>query len=257
MSITERVSIAWVCAVSFQLVHLLTPVSQLRPTEDPSHSPEYFPATPSDRASTLVLTAHSKRFTDLRVIQEPDSPAGSLDWGFTGHSVGTPGHGVWTHDVDSRTAHPEDERPDEGQTSPHPDMEGVSVERGEMWYPVTGAINAYEELWKDVEVMEVSGEGGGKRVSVVLEVGLDGVGEAKGAVVRVGQFCQGILRVGEEITAERWSWEDGAGEWTRTAGVGGGRLPCDATWTKLESVREGDTVECEGLVWTVKEVKFW
>ena len=36
--------------------------------------------------------------------------------------------------------------------------------------------------------------------------------QARGMVIRVGDHCQGILRIGDHITAERWQWYPGAAE---------------------------------------------
>ena len=180
------------------------------------------------------------------------APFAALDWGFAGRSVGTPTHGVWTHEVDSRTRHPERDAPDEGDTSPHPTMEGVTLEKGRMRHPESGEVREYEEAWRGVEVSAVRGE----RVSVVLEMEM-AASEERGVIVRVGQFCQGIVRVGDEIVVERWVWSDEEGVWARVARIGdaAATLPCDATWA--ETVREGDKIARDGFVWSVTAAKAW
>ena len=66
----------------------------------------------------------------------------------------------------------------------------------------------YEEVWRDEVLSE------GERVAVVLET--DG-----GCVVRVGEWCQGILKVGGEGEGrEVEGWEEGVwGWWGRGEGL--------------------------------------
>ena len=46
-------------------------------------------------------------------------------------------------------------------------------------------------------------------------------------VVRVGQFVQGVIRVGEFFALERWSWKDGELEgWKLDVRIGDMFLPC-------------------------------
>ncbi|KAI1794760.1 hypothetical protein LXA43DRAFT_970894 [Ganoderma leucocontextum] len=211
----------------------------------------WFPDEASETTSTLVLTAHNRQFVDLRLLKpaDPSAPFASLEWGLAGRSVGTPSHGIWIHDIDSRTENPGDEK-DEGDMFPQPEHPDVILERGRMRHPESGEVREYEEAWKDPTVLSI----GGGRVSVVLETA-SGASGARGLVVRVGQFCQGILRVGSVIVVERWAWLEGGG-WKLSAQVGdGGHLPCDVTWDGGLAV--GDECSRNGVSWIAKEVRNW
>ncbi|KAI0366680.1 hypothetical protein BV20DRAFT_638902 [Pilatotrama ljubarskyi] len=210
----------------------------------------WFPDEASEPTSTLVLTTPSRRFVDLRFFKSTDpsaSPLTALEWGFAGRSVGTPTHGKWIHEISSRTEHPEGEA-DEGDMFPHPTLPDVELERGSMVHPETGEVREYEEAWKAVPVLAVGGPHDGKAVSILLEMRQDLLGR-RGVIVRIGQYCQGIVRDGSKVSVQRWTWTDGM--WTKVGQVGDFDIPCDATWTKLE---EGETVERGGAVWDVKEV---
>ncbi|KAH9851617.1 hypothetical protein C2E23DRAFT_869287 [Lenzites betulinus] len=206
----------------------------------------WLPDPASEPTSTLVLTApRTRKFVDLRLFTP--TPFTALEWGIAGRSVGTPTHGKWVHEISSRTARPEDEA-DEGDMAPHPTLPGVELESGRMVHPGSGKVREYEEAWKAVPVLPVGGEG--ERVAVLLEMRGEGVGGGRrGAVVRVGQVCQGIVRDGEEVSVQRWEWAEG--EWRETARIGRFEIPCDVTWA---GVKEGDSVERGGVVWDVNEV---
>ena len=55
---------------------------------------------------------------------------------------------------------------------------GRFLKVGVAFHPHLSAVAGHEEMWHNVEV--------------------------RGVVTRVGQFCQGILMVGMEVTTERW-----------------------------------------------------
>lgn len=149
-----------------------------------------------------------------------------LEWTFAGVSHTTPSvpepgsmnpyRSVWDHWVDSKTDTP---NPDEGDMWPQPN--GDTLEKGSSRYPETGAVTEYEELWADVPVEKTGLDK--KYVSVVLQL-QDDARRVRGMVVRVGGWCQGLLKIGEEITLERWMWV--SEETGKVAGVGttgGGR----------------------------------
>ncbi|KAM5538588.1 hypothetical protein V8D89_007617 [Ganoderma adspersum] len=213
----------------------------------------WFPDEASEQTSTLVLTARNRQFVDLRLFkpEDPSGPFTLLEWGLAGRSVGTPSHGVWIHDIDSRTEHPHDET-DEGDMFPQPEHPDVVLERGKMRHPESGEIREYEEAWKDPPVLAVAG----RRLSVVLETKPNASGaRATGMVVRVGQFCQGILRVGAVIVVERWAWTEDGG-WELSARIGDGTdLPCDVTWDG--GLAAGDECSRNGVSWIAKEVYTW
>lgn len=215
------------------------------------------PEEASEPTSTLVLTAPNKQFVDLRLIKpsSPSAPYTQLDWGIGGRSVGTPGHGEWIHDIDSRTEEPE---PDAGDSFPHPTLPDVSLERGKMRHPESGEIRDYEEAWKHIDILpNLTGElHEGKRVSVFLE--MDEVGEGgtrrRGMISRVGQCCQGIVRDGQEVSVQRWMRADGEG-WKKVAQIGDAIMACDATWKS--ELKDGEQVHRDGSTWIVKAVKVW
>lgn len=89
---------------------------------------------------------------------------------------------------------------------------------------------------------------------------------ARGLVVRVGQYCQGILKVGNELTVERWEWMDpkspsepesksGSGEWKSQVKIGDGSLPCDKAMQ--DGVHNGATIRSGALEWRVIEEYCW
>ena len=125
---------------------------------------------------------------------DSSAPFTSLDWGIGGRSVGTSSHGEWVHDIDSRTDNPDEK--DEGDMCPHSELSDVTLERGKMRHPASGEIREYEEGWKDLEILPVGGSHKGERCSVVLETVSDATHSAetgRGLIVRVGQYCQGII----------------------------------------------------------------
>ena len=95
---------------------------------------------------------------------------------------------------------------------------GDVLERGKMIKPGTGLVTTYEELWRDLEVEVVGQEK--TCTSVVLRAQDDGKG-LRGMVIRVGGWCQGILKVGNDVTIERWQWVRSTSKLGRdTGGVG-------------------------------------
>ncbi|KAI0771101.1 hypothetical protein BD413DRAFT_604466 [Trametes elegans] len=206
----------------------------------------WFPEDASEPTSTRVLTTPGRHFVDLRFYL-PSSPSPhltELEWGIAGRSVGTPTHGKWIHEISSRSAHPEDET-DEGDMCPHPALPGVELERGRMRRPDSGVLTEYEEAWKPVPV-----DHAGDRTCVWLELRRDGPAR-RGAIVRVGQYCQGLVRDGERVSAQRWV-RTAAGVWEKVGQVGEDDIPCDAAWGA--ALEQGDTVERNGAVWDVNEV---
>lgn len=87
--------------------------------------------------------------------------------------------------------------------------------------------------------------------------------KARGIVVRVGQFCQGLLMIDHEITLERWEYCAGprspGGGWQRVAKLGGRFLPCQWTFEggRAEGVEVGNTLVDEKFEWKVEEKFAW
>ncbi len=169
--------------------------------------------------------------------------------------MGTPEHGEWIHDIDSRTQDPE---ADAGDMFPHPTLPDVELERGRMRHRESGEVRDYEEAWKHIDVLpDPAGElHEGRRVSVFLEMdeeGADG-GRRRGMISRAGQYCQGIVRDGKYVSVQRWSRANREG-WKEVAHIGDASMVCDMTWTAV--LKEGDKVERDGHSWVVKAVKVW
>ncbi len=196
-----------------------------------------------------------------------------MEWGFAGVSESTPvkegvNHSVWSHWVDSRYAVGDEIPVDEGDMY---DLgNGLCLEHGHAWHPHLGRVAGHEELWRDVEVRSTTDDGG--KVCVVLrcEGKGDGDGGVRGVVVRVGQFVEGIVRVGERVATERWEFrfkdEDGGGGregtgglkkgWMRVARTRDLFLPCAVTFMP-EVLGLGGRVTYGDFEWVVEEVWEW
>lgn len=208
-------------------------------------------------------------------------PSSRLDWGFAGTSFSTApteaeaaeqkaliAHAKWTHWVDSRHA-------DAEAVSDAGDMfalqDGRTLEMGSMVNPETGELGKYEEIWRDVEVVGTGvdggkGEGGGgnsqddaarqkgqrKKTCTVLVLDAP-EHQARGMVVQLGQFCQGILRCGDEVSSERWIWAETRG-WLREVSLGRFFVPCGVCCEGAEKVPEvGGKVALGEWEWWVVE----
>jgi len=224
-------------------------------------------------------------------------PLSALDWAIAGTSAETPigdddtvTRGKWTHWIDSRVRDIDTKAEsvvDEGVMCPNPDVAvGGTLEKGRMVNPSLGNGQEemdYEEVWVPEEVLGVPGfpslgdsfggdgdddEGGkegeakGKKCCVVLELdtsmssGGKG-GRRRGMVVRLGQYCQALLRTGEregDITVERLKWNGEAERWDKVVRIGGeAEVPTDfATYFGHEAT-VGDKVRVGEDVWIVVE----
>ncbi|KAG9025149.1 hypothetical protein FRB95_010494 [Tulasnella sp. JGI-2019a] len=110
------------------------------------------------QVDVLVLTGH-KYFVDLRVKKSTEE----IEWAFAGTRTSQPGEHkgetkcTWSHLISSRVpaeAHIPGQpvATDSGINSPHPDDPlNLTLERGRMLNPENGAIEPFEEVWKDVE----------------------------------------------------------------------------------------------------------
>ena len=117
--------------------------------------------------------------------------------------------------------------------------------------PATGKPTDYEEMWEDREPLTTSPDDDLRRKCVVLQLHDDGH-EARGMVMRVGQFCQGLLRVGESLSLERWVWKEDGG-WKREVRIGSLWLPC-GVMLEGERLRLGGEVKHGDFVWKVLEL---
>lgn len=203
-------------------------------------------------------------------------PTSRLDWAFAGTSstelLPDPSatgreivHSTWRHWVDSRYEDAESVV-DEGDMYPRPD--GRTLEKGRMINPETGQMTDYEEVWVDVDSTDTTtttsvradghGEaedgGSGRKVCTVLMLE-DEEHSARGMVIRVGQFCQGVLRVGDGFCLERWEWAANTG-WKRQVRMGDLFLPCGVTF-ETDRLRLGGEVKFGEFVWRVVECSWF
>lgn len=204
------------------------------------------PAPASEPTSTVVLTSPERRFVDVRLVLLPGQPAETataLDWAFAGTSSRCPAGraAAWTHWVDSRAEAMRDEAEVEELAG------GAELERGRMVNPETGVEADYEEVWRSVEPVTVTAAAG----CVVLQTE-DGSRGERGMVIRLGQYCQGILRAGDGVTVERWEWRLEEG-WERSARFGEGQLPVSALVGPTGVVEVGGEIEDGGRIWKVVE----
>ncbi|UNI15939.1 hypothetical protein JDV02_002423 [Purpureocillium takamizusanense] len=248
----------------------------------------WLPGEAQEPTSTVVLTSPSRRFVDLRIIvkkpaagaaaaadsdAESDAPGllplSRLDWAIAGTSSsstteredGRGGqvttHGKWRHWIDSTTREA-DGVVDEGDMITQPD--GTTLETGSMVNPATGLVTAYEEVWEDEEPVVPSFSRAGSSTSaisppllcVVLEMDQQGQG-GQGMVVRLGRWCQGFVRAGEDIALERWLWSEGTGGWRREARMGNLFVACEVALQEGRDFKVGEAVGEDGA-WKVVEV---
>ncbi|KAM3421565.1 hypothetical protein BST61_g1952 [Cercospora zeina] len=235
-------------------------------------------ADPTEPTSTLVLTSSGNRFVDIRILKEGAGlipqlakdagllPLAHLDWAFAGTSSSSKNdkgevQSVWKHWVDSRTLLLPENVADSGVMTPMPD--GRCLESGEMADSVTGKLVSYEEMWRDVEA-SVCGEKDGGVKCLVLQMECETGGEkeekARGMVIRLGQFCQGVVRVGEAFALERWVWEEEAAEkggrgWRRQVRMGDLFLPCGPAMEHFDRLKVGGKITYGGAEWQVMELE--
>ena len=187
-----------------------------------------------------------------------------LDWAFAGVSTttaspqtGGPSHTVWSHWIDSESWDPD---PDEGDMYEQED--GDILERGQNVDAETGEVKKYEELWHDVGIQHV----GDNQTDVSIVLKTEEINRnTRAMIVRVGDWCQGILKVGDAVTVERWHWTPAAtrhlagnseGNWKRIARLGNGNLPCAVTF-EAKDLEEGKRITAEALEWEVVELFHW
>lgn len=121
--------------------------------------------------------------------------------------------------------------------------------------PETGKFTPYEEKWADVALKSTTGREDGKVECAVLELCSE-EHSARGLVVRVGQYCQGIVRVGEQVAVERWVWDAETGfTWKRRVRMGDLFLPCGVVVGEPERLELGGEIRYGEQVWRVVELE--
>ncbi|XXH05285.1 hypothetical protein Hte_011710 [Hypoxylon texense] len=218
---------------------------------------------PSEDASTIVLTAPSGKYVDIRFSTLPRSQAalavkaqGKI-WGYAtaGMSTATilPGkgncppydctvHATWEHGIDSSGSFDTDGA----------DLlllaNGARMEVGSML--IHGKMQMFKEYW--VTPTGCSTE----RPCIVAELEDGRADGAKGMAIRIGDYCQGILQHGDEFWYERWELREGEHKWTKDARSNTptsemGILPC---WWMTERARTpGEALMIDGRQWRVTE----
>lgn len=179
---------------------------------------------------------------DLRILRDPPY---ELYWGLAGISYRDGSQGRWIHTIDSRYDHPVEDSGSLEQLE-----NGDWLEKGKMLDFDDGQVKEYEEVWRDPDVFP--------RISTVLALEAESgvsfsiespVDTARGAIVRVGNYCQGIMKVKGKVTCERWILDAGAVEWRRVYRIGEGVLPCrvacidNFVWAKGEKQNDTDDDE--------------
>ncbi len=249
------------------------------------------PGEPEEPTSTIVLTSKDSYYVDIRILrdkleEEKSQEANTescLQWAFAGRSHTTIikdssmqlSHTIWDHWIDSHTNDPVS---DEGDMWVQPN--GDVLEKGKNKDSVTGEETEYEELWHDLEV-----EAFGKkhnRSSLVMKAE-ESARNIRGMAIKIGGWCEAILKVGDELTVERWEWKptDGPGNvatteaskengrthnnWVRTFRMGKGILPCENICARtsgkfgLNAVLKSTTdVDWKSdIEWKVAEEYYW
>ena len=207
-----------------------------------------------------MLTSKDSYFVDVRLLknkleEDRDIEANAeacIEWAFAGKSrtvaqqakklgEGQTSHTVWDHWIDSKSDNPDT---DEGDMIEQEN--GDVLERGKNVNPETGEETVYEELWHDLEIESLGKKHNHSSVVMRAEDLDKGL---KGMVVKVGGWCQGITKIGNDLTVERWEHKLGGlsgdkrealtshsvseaaadktrNEWFRTFRSGTGFLPC-------------------------------
>ena len=138
-----------------------------------------------------------------------------------------------------------------------------SLEKGRMVNPDTGRMTEYEEIWRDVDAVgipeDVGDEGAGAedewKVSAVLILD-EPEQRARGMVIRIGQYCQGVLRVKGEFSLERWEWVGEEKGWERKVKMGSLFLPCGPAMDVL-GMGVGSQVKHGDFRWEVVELDYF
>jgi len=170
----------------------------------------------------------------------------------------------WTAFVDSRYPIGSSEIPiDEGVMYPIDAQRTLEV--GHMYHPSVKAVRSHEEMWFDPAITSTCRDG--KKRCVVLRCWDDGMemrdvegSGARGVVVRLGKWCQGVVKVGGgDVTCERWEWEGGEEEadgWKRVARIGDLMVPCGVAF-RHEVLGVGGRIKYGVFEWVVEEVWEW
>lgn len=81
---------------------------------------------------------------------------------------------------------------------------GGLIQKGTIEDPESGESTDFEVLWAPIATIPYEVPGGPTSVVFKFQDRAEG---GKGLVVRVGNWCQGLLKVGGQTTIERWVWD--------------------------------------------------
>ncbi|EXJ90575.1 hypothetical protein A1O1_03678 [Capronia coronata CBS 617.96] len=256
---------------------------------------------PYEDTSTLVLTSPNAVFIDVRFPLQPTDPSKPVTsdpafWAFSGTSSTTfhpessaevsmpySAHSAWKHEIDSKGPGISDE----GDMFLLPNDDCIEV--GMMESPQTKRVEMYKEYWTAPAAELGSGSVIPRTPCVVAQTveskgghgGAKGTGNGKGVVIRIGDYCQGIVeQCGEDgsfrgVLVERWQKvpvernpllsSDTLGARDSTANhtdwvkdqrsntpEGETLMPC--LWICEHNRRLGDEVVIHGIAWRVVEM---
>ncbi|KAL9049944.1 MAG: hypothetical protein Q9206_005290 [Seirophora lacunosa] len=219
------------------------------------------PGEPSEPTSTIVLTSPNRSYVDIRAFKKPDL-SNPVQWAFAGTSESVRDSNgrcfsTWHHWIDSQT---DDPALDRGEMITQDD--GDVLEKGTTVDPDTGEEESYEELWTDLPLASGSASEHA-RICVVLRTEEVENG-TKGMVIRIGEWCQGILKKNGAISVERRQrLENGETNTqaekqnTTTLRSGPDVLPCKQILGLEEKLEPGTKIACGASTWKVIEVSTW
>ncbi|KAJ9649671.1 hypothetical protein H2201_001814 [Coniosporium apollinis] len=218
--------------------------------------------------SALCLTSVGKHYIDIHVqtstvsgqpeLPNEGGPTDRLEWGSAGglETVSEsllPQHGFTRFlraDIINDPSHI-----CEGDWF-HVEAANHYIERGHRPRRPTGHLTHYEEIWEHIPVQPV--KTGTTNLSIVLTACTP---TARGMVIRTAHVCQGILRINDEVTVERWCWKprgsrgSRSGNWERVLRLGRLYLPCHlAMEAERWPLRKDSLLEYDNLAWHVTEV---
>lgn len=255
---------------------------------------------PFEDTSTLVLKSTQSGFVDIRFPTQPDMSrplcSNPSFWAFSGTSTTTfapedkpeappmpySAHCVWKHEIDSKGPG----IGDEGDMFILPN--GDCIEVGMMANPSTQRVELYKEYWTTPEPAEPGsrGEQLPRTPCVVAKtLELEPARNGSGVVIRVGDYCQGIVQRGgvgsvgggvggqETVLVERWcktrvevnpalslsdSTATSKAEWLKdwrsnTPDEDGVELSMPCKWLCEDGRKLGDQIVVHGVTWSVVE----
>ncbi|GFZ48288.1 hypothetical protein JCM24511_06036 [Saitozyma sp. JCM 24511] len=229
---------------------------------------------PSEDSSVLVLTTPGRHYVDVRFALSGPATEGVF-WAFAGtvkytaqvspSSTSAPGSassasgsesesglspgwsramvGEWSHPIDSMGNYDGIDRADIFNLD-----NGDQVEFGTLENPDTGKVELFKEYWSRPDNAD--------ELYPCVYARIEGEGETKGMVIRVGNLAQGIVQSQGKVRVVRWRKSAGAGEgWeedARSDEGAAGRIPI--AWICEGERRVGERTQSDEISWVVDEV---